>query len=658
MLNMNFHLIAIKATTIYAKSALNLYKIYLKGTVQRMNKKIEKKKYFYDEIQDQVIVNFVKQDLTERQKERKQFELNWELNMNFYFGNQYCYISGNNEISDIEKKYYWENREVYNHIAPIIEARLSKLCKIKPNFSVLSKSNNQCKTISSTLEKTILQNSLSDNSFKDVMIAATYWSEITGTSFYKLSWENNMGDIVGESENGYIKNGDVKVSICSPFEIFPDSNGAENIEDCDSIIEVRSLPVRFINEKYNTNFIGEDVDLFELGNTSFLSGISGRSNITKITHSKKHNQALMIERYEKPSVKHPNGKLTIVCKDVLLYDGELPYIIGNNGNRTYPFIKQVSTRQIGCFWGSSIIERCIPIQRTYNAIKNKKHEFIERLASGVLSVEDGSVDIDNLENDGLAPGKILIYRNGSTPPKFLEVNEIPSELENEEQRLIEELSSVSSVSEIMSSSNVPSNINSASALSIIISQDNSRLTLTAENIRSSITIIAKYILRLYKQFANIPRLCNVTNFKGESEMIWWNNENIISDNVYLDSSNELDESASTNKANIINLFEKGFFNDETGHTSAHIKNKILSSLGITNFDSEDDIQKLHKLKALKENKNINNITEASEIDNHLIHINEHTKFLLMEESNFTSEAEKEILLKHIKNHKQKLEEEN
>lgn len=622
-----------------------------------MDKKTNNKKYFYDEIQDQVIVNFVRQDLAERQNDRKQFELNWELNMNFFFGNQYCYINGNNEISDIEKKYYWENREVYNHIAPIVESRLSKLCKIKPNFSVKTKLSSN-KTLSSILEKTILENAINNNNFSDLISSATYWSEITGTSFYKITWENELGDIVGETEKGIVKNGDIRISVCSPFEIYPDSNGAENVDDCESIIEVRSLPVKYINEKYNTNFVGSDIDLFELGSNSFLSGMSGRSNITKITHSKKHDQALIIERYEKPSIKNPNGKLTIVCEDVLIYDGELPYIIGNGNIRTYPFVKQVSSKQIGCFWGASIIERCIPIQRTYNAIKNKKHEFIERLAAGVLSVEDGSVDIDNLENEGLAPGKILIYRNGATPPKFLDVNEIPNELNDEEEKLIQELSNVSSVSEVMSSSSVPGNINSASALSIIISQDNSRLSLVAENIRHSITCVAKIILRLYKQYAEIPRLCNLINSRGESEIIWWNEENISSDNAYLDSSNELDDNADKIKTNIISLYESGFFNDETGHTPLNIKNKILISLGIKNFDSEDEVQKLHKSKAINENKNIEKLNEPSVIDEHKIHINEHTKFLLMNDVDEKNNALIQKLVEHINLHKNFLKEKN
>lgn len=85
---------------------------------------------------------------------------------------------------------------------------------------------------------------------------------------------------------------------------------------------------------------------------------------------------------------------------------------------------------------NGFVERCIPIQRVYNKLKNRKIEYIQKLVNSVVLVEDGSVDVDNLEDEGLAPGKILVYRNGSTPPNYL----LPDErlykiLENEEEKL-------------------------------------------------------------------------------------------------------------------------------------------------------------------------------------------------------------------------------
>lgn len=615
-----------------------------------MTKK-DKKKYFYSELEDKIIVDFINADFKKRQQERRQYELSWELNMNFYLGNQYSYISNSGELNDIEKRYYWENREVFNHIAPVIEARLAKLGKVKPILNIKPAGKSEQDLYSTKLTKSILDNCCNNNKLSSLISIATHWSEITGTSFYKVTWDNSIGNIVAKNESGTFTNGDVKISVCSPFEIYPDSNGSIDIEDCESIIEARAYPAKYINELWNVNLEGEDVDIYELNNNTFLSNISGRSNITKIIHSKKHDHVLLIERYEKPTLKNPNGKLTIICNNTLLYDGDLPYIVYKNNKRGYPFIKQVSTSQIASFWGISVIERCIPIQRAYNAIKNKKHEFISRLASGVLSVEDGSVDIDNLEEEGLAPGKILVYRNGSTPPTFLDPGSIPNELDNEEERLLEELNNLCCISEVTTNNNLPNNINSGSALSLLISQDESRLSLTAEHIRESIQKVGTLIVRLYKQYATTKRLNQLTDANGNLEIFYWTNSDLNSDDVILESSNELEESISDKKEFILKLYDMGLLSDENGKVNSNTKNKILNALGFKSWESYENINELHKKRASKENLKLINLNNPLTIDNHEIHIDEHTRFLISDTGESLPENEKEKILNHIKQHK-------
>ena len=63
-----------------------------------------------------------------------------------------------------------------------------------------------------------------------------------------------------------------------------------------------------------------------------------------------------------------------------------------------------------------LVDRLIPLQREYNSLKNRKSEFINRLVLGTIFVEDGSVDVDELAEEGLAPGKIVIYRQGAVAP--------------------------------------------------------------------------------------------------------------------------------------------------------------------------------------------------------------------------------------------------
>ena len=192
-----------------------------------------------------------------------------------------------------------------------------------------------------------------------------------------------------------------------------------------------------------------------------------------------------------PPTLIPDGRLVIVAGDKLLFDGPLPYINRENGERGFPFVRQVSQNMAGCFWGMSIIDRLIPIQRSYNAVKNRKHEFLNRISMGVLTVEDGSVDVDNLQEEGLSPGKVLIYRQGSEPPKVMDSGSVPIEFTYEEERLINELMVISGTSELSRNSATPTNVTSGVALRLLIEQDDSRLASTADEIRFAIKEVAQ-----------------------------------------------------------------------------------------------------------------------------------------------------------------------
>jgi len=607
-------------------------------------------KYYYNEETDKLIVKDILEDLNKRSNDRKQFEQTWELNMNFMLGNQYSYVNPNGEIETSPKNYYWEEREVYNHIAPIIESRLAKLGKVRPSVSVRPSGNEQNDLYSAKLSKAILNSVTEKSSLSEAITNATIWSEVTGTAFYKVIWDDSIGDNIANNENNIIKTGDVSISVCPPFEIYPDSSGVTDIENCESIIHARAYPAQKAQELWNITVEGKDIDTFTFENTLSTGGITGKSNIQKLTHSLKHDHVLVVEKYVKPNDKFPKGRLTIIVGDNLVFDGDLPFNVGNNNQQQYPFIKQVSISQIGNFWGLSIIERCIPIQRAYNAIKNRKHEFMARLAAGVLAVEDGSVDIDNIEEEGLAPGKILVYRNGSSIPKFIDGGSIPYEFNNEEDRLLNEFISLSGVSELMRDSSVPSSISSGTALNLLIEQDETRLSVTAEHIRSSVKKIAQFIIRLYKQFATSIRLNKVSDDNGDIELYYWDSSDITSDDVVLDTVNELTETPSQRKSMLLELYRAGLLNDEDGKLSNRNRAKLIESLGMGIWENSSDIYQLHIKKANKENLNLENIN-LLEIDDHQIHIEEHTKFLLTDQCKKFTQDHIQNILQHIQKHK-------
>ncbi len=616
---------------------------------KKINNSIEK--YFYDSTTDEKIVNEIKTDFEKRRQERRPFELAWELNMNFVLGNQYSAISPKGDIDEIDKNYYWECREVYNHIAPIVETRLAKLAKVRPIPNVRPTSSEQSDVYCAKLSKAILDFARNKLQIPTIVSDATVWSEVTGTAFYKIVWNSELGDVIGKENNKDIYSGDIEISVCPPFEIFPDSCCANGIEGCTSIIHARVMPVSEVKMKFNVDVKGEDIDTFSFDNHSFLAGISGRSNVTKLSTMIKHNHCLVIEKYSLPNVNNPNGKLTIIAGDKLVFDGELPFIIGQDGKRGFPFIRQISCAQVGMFWGSSVVERCIPIQRAYNAIKNRKHEYLARLAGGVLAVEDGSVDIDNLEEEGLAPGKILVYRTGSTIPKFMDAGDVPYDFNREEDRLLNEFITVSGVSELMRDSVVPSTVSSGTALSLLIEQDETRLSVTAEYIRDSIKKMADYILKLYKQFATNKRLCQISDENGDIELFYWTGAELNSCDIVLDTVNELTESPAQRKTLMLDLFKMGLFHDEDGKLSNRVRYKLLDGLGFGMWDYAQDERHMQTKRAIKENLNMTKNTIPSEIDDHKIHIEEHRKYLLTDECENRGKEYMDLINAHIVAHK-------
>ena len=89
-------------------------------------------------------------------------------------------------------------------------------------------------------------------------------------------------------------------------------------------------------------------------------------------------------------------------------------------NHILPIIKTIAKDldETLIYGENGLVALLIPYQRAYNAIKNREMEYINRQSMGVLCVEDGSIDIDDLCEEGLSPGKVIIYRRGSNAPRF------------------------------------------------------------------------------------------------------------------------------------------------------------------------------------------------------------------------------------------------
>ena len=619
-----------------------------------MGKKTTKKQINKDEFEKEYVES-VLEDFRNRQIARKPFETKWQMNLNFYTGNQHCVVDGKGDVVDNHKQYFWEEREVYNHIAPILELRLSKLSRVRPTLNVIPFSDNVEDISSAKVSKKILTAISYERNISKILSEGTIWSEVCGTSFYKIGWNPNNGRVVGQDEYGNsIHEGDVEISVVSPFEIYPDSNANVNIEDCASLMHARAMHKDAVKNLWGIEVEGSDIDVFTLDTKSGQGNLFANSN--NGNKKIKKDQVLVIEKYEAPTIEFPEGRLSIVAGDKLVYMGELPYVNYVESKRGYPFVKQNSTSIPNCFWGHSIIERLIPIQKSYNALKNRKHEYLNRLSMGVLAVEDGSVDIDNLEDEGLMPGKVLVYRNGSTAPRMLSTGSVPIDFQYEEKQLLNEFIEISGVSDLISSKSISGNL-SGTALQLLIEQDEVRLLNSAENLKLATLEIAKMVLRLYKQFATFPHTTRLIGKNGSVELMYWQGSNIATEDVVFETEYEINQSLAQKRSSIMEALSAGLLHDENGKLSNSMRHKILSELGFDIWDNYVDEKTLQVYQAENENMGLirnKNINEPCEIDDHETHINEHICFILSNEFLLQKNEDSTLqdkLLQHIKRHK-------
>jgi hypothetical protein len=275
------------------------------------------------------------------------FENQWKVNINFIESNQFIDINPVSQaIEEIPKIFEWQEREVFNMIAPNIETRLARLGRMRPVYKVRPGSNDPDDIRSTKVGDHLLKNMYYDTKMKAKQADANTWMEATGTAIMKHVWNPQLGRLVGYDDTVVdmqgqplpqeVREGDVEPSICPPQEIFPDSCYHQEVVDCQSIIHAKAFHIDEIEEMYGKRVQPEQVSVMQLQRSMTGSGGLGYNSLThNYTTMAMKDYALVKEYWEMPSKKHPEGRLIIVCNGVLLFNKPMPDMVGEVGQSSF-----------------------------------------------------------------------------------------------------------------------------------------------------------------------------------------------------------------------------------------------------------------------------------------------------------------------------------
>jgi len=607
----------------------------------------------------QEIISYVKKEYERRMRLRKPFELQWLENINFYEGNQY--IAKETQMGKLYETapvFYYEERQVYNQIAPIVETRLAKLSRMKNLLKTRTPANADADSAKkATLGNKILAGTQDMIEFTRKQERANNWMEITGTGVYKTFWDETKGNIIGvQNENKIydeedlesfeeelaeegrlpltrnIREGFPNTVVVSPFEIFPE-NPYKPYNKNRSIMHVKVATVDELYEKYGIIDKGADHNVLSLSHSMFPVGnVGNKSYSYNIHRDLRQDTVILYELFELPSRRYPAGRWIICTDNKLVHFSPLPDYLKGEGNYFLPFDFQKSINKLDYFFGDSIISRLIPLQRSYNTIKNRKREYINRVAIGVLVATSNSLqDDEDLEEEGIAPGRIIYYTQGAEKPHFLEVSNFPNGLENEETKLLEDFARLSGISELSKQSVVPSGIDSGVAIGALAEQDDTRIGIVAESIKMALESIGKKWLYAYKNKVDYPRFIKYFGEDDTTDIVVFKGEDLNSFDVVIESVNEISETLAQRKAFIIQMLNGGFFNDpDTGSISKEGRAKILEMLEMGDWENFDNSDTLQLDRAKRENAIMMKGGEVKikNIDDDVVHMAEHIKMML------------------------------
>lgn len=614
------------------------------------------------------IIKKVLDELERRKTERSILEQQWTLNANFLVGNQYCDINPyRGDIEQLEPVYDWLERETFNQIAPLIETRIANLKKINYMMKVKPATNELDDYAKADVSTTVLQYTQKVSDFETKKNTMIYWNELCGNCFWLSWWDRDKGEkyavetVIDVDEKGEERKketaffqGDIDYGLITPYEIYPESIFKQTVEAQRSIILEQVKTVEDIYDLYGIEVEGTGIETFEL--TPVISGGGyGYENTTlTLGHRTVENAQKVITYFEKPSKHKPEGQMIIIVGDSeLVYYGDLPY-------RKIPIVQVVCREVAGQFFGKSVIEDLIPRQRALNGCINRIHEYIKRIAIGSFLTEEGSVDIEEYEQNGQAPGAMLIYRQGSNPPVPVPNGVLPSEIMQERYNLKNDMEYAAGVSQLMVNGQAPSGVTSGTAISNLMEIDNTRLSLTGDHIRNSIKKLAVMWLEIYKKYANTRRIVNYVGANNLGKALVWSSDDINSYDVEYMTENELLMSEDMQKQRFFEAYNMGLFTDSYGRIPERVKQRALEFMKIGNYSEIMNINLLQIQAAQRENVFFENgvLPEVSEFDEHEIHIEEHLRYILQMDFQVLKMKKPEWALaleNHLRQHKKIIE---
>lgn len=596
--------------------------------------------------------------------ERIPQERQWYLNLAFYRGNQFVQFKGQGALTPFDlytpPAPKWRVRITINQVRKVIRKEISRLTAQKPNAYVVPSTTEDADVFAAQAGEQIWESLWRRLHFPKTLRKVVFWQANCGIGYIKTWWNEDKKDPDNPEQPG-----DIQIESVSPFYIFVPDLMEEDLENQPYLIHAQVRPNSWIKQNYG-------IDSGDMGLDSVDDKLQEVMGTQRNTGTSKKDSSTILEIWVKPGYipELPNGGMFILAANqvVMGYD-KWPY-----EHEQYPFAK-VDGIPSGIYYPASITEDLIPLQQELNRTRGQLIEAKNKMAKPQLMAEKGAVDPRRITTE---PGLLIEYRMGSTPPQPLPMQNLPSYVSEEIDRLYSDISDLSGQHEV-SNGSTPPGVTAATAISFLQEQDESLIAPHYSSLEEAIEKVAAQSLVYVKMYWQEERTIKVTGLESGFDVQTFKGASLRSNtDIRIESGSALPTSRAAKQAFLMDLMKMGFITPEKGLEMMEIGglNRIYEQLQVDKRQAQRENLKMRVITPeLMEAHNqewLNSldpmiqekiqdpdsglkltpplIVSVHTYDNHTLHIEEHNRYRKSQAFESADDTVKALFEEHVKQH--------
>ncbi len=463
------------------------------------------------------------------------------------------------------------NRVHVNRILPTVQNRLARLVKNPPRYDVRPKSGDEEDKDSARLGEQVLEQLWEQLAINRKRLPLTMWVQQCGSAYLEVNWDPSLGNKTvqrrepnpdevtedGASLYDIVSEGDMRVDVCSFFEVFTDPL-ARAWDECRFYIKAKVRPLDYYITQYpDRGFLVKEEECW-LNSLNYEQRINGINSVSGAGSSAlQKNSAIEIVYKEKPSQKHPYGRLLITSNGVLLKDDVLPV-------DELPMVKFDDIIVGGKFNAESVITHLRPLQDQINRGKTMRAAWLNRTLTGKLLVPRGANLSREAYND--QSGEVLEYDKlpeGGGEPKALEAPAIPQYAYQEEDTLKLDMDDTAGINQA-SRGQMPSATIPAIGMQLLVEQDDTRIGVETEQHEHSYADLGRILLKFVGEYYKTDRLLKIAGQNMEYTVKKFQGSDLRENfDVHVIRGSTLPGSKVLKRQEIMNLHQQGYFGNPT-----------------------------------------------------------------------------------------------